>query len=61
MDPLKVRREEVYPEAARDGQERAAAEAIQRHQDQGRGAGAGGPETAAETQTQPGYAASDDR
>lgn len=57
MDPLKVRGEEVHPEAARDGHERAAAAAHQRRQEPGRH----GSEAPAEAQTQPGHAASDDR
>lgn len=42
MDPIQVRREEVHPETARDGQERPAAAAVQRHEDPERGAGADG-------------------
>lgn len=61
MDPLEVRREEVYPETARDGQERPAAEAIQRREEPDRDAGADGSEAAAEAQTEPGHAASIDR
>ena len=60
VDPIKVRWKEVYPKAARDGQE-PPAEAIQRQEEPSDHAGPDCPAAADQTQTKPSHSASEHR